>query len=357
MSLKKTTKETYIKRKILRWYGHNARELPWRKKLGKKLPNPYYIFVSEFMLQQTTVNAVIPKFNGFIRIWPTIEELSKIKESRILRFWSGLGYYIRARNLLKSIKLIAKKHNYIIPKEYCHLIQLPGVGDYTAKAIQGIAYNKPVIPIDANIERIITRIYGITQIIKDTKSQIDGLAKKLISINNSSNFIQSLMDYGSIICLPNVPKCNKCVIQNHCVAFKKNLTNKIPIKKNRSNSKTIKFTRAYLIVNEFNEILVRRRPAKGMLQSMIEVPNDAWVKHRKYLIRDNLIKSFSMKLFKFKKEIIYSFSHFDLDIKVYFAKVIKTKFKNYQWLSLTKIDNSGLPTVMKKIVKIYINSI
>ena len=357
MSLKKTTKETYLKRKILKWYRHNARELPWRQKASKKLPNPYYIFVSEFMLQQTTVNAVIPKFNGFIRIWPTIEELSKIKESRILRFWSGLGYYVRARNLLKSIKLIAKKHNYIIPKEYCHLIQLPGVGDYTAKAIQGIAYNKPVMPIDANIERIVTRIYGITQVIKDAKSQIDELAKKLISIKNSSNFIQSLMDYGSTICLPKVPKCNKCVIQNHCVAFKKNLTNKIPIKKTKNNSKAIKFTRVYLIVNEFNEILIRRRPAKGMLPSMIEVPNDAWAKHRKNLVRDNLIKSFSMKLFKLKEKIIYSFSHFDLDIEVYFAKVIKTRFKNYQWLSLTKIDNSGLPTVMRKIVNKYINSI
>ena len=168
---------------------------------------------------------------------------------------------------------------------------------------------------------------------------------------------RSLMDYGSTICLPNVPKCNKCVIQNHCVAFKKNLMNYIPNKKTRSKSKEIKFTRAYLIVNEFSEILVRRRPAEGMLQSMIEVPNDLWVKDRKKLTRINLIKSFSIKLFKLKNKIIYSFSHFNLDIEVYFANVKKTKFKKYQWLSLTKIDNSGLPTVMKKIVKKYIDSI
>ena len=120
MSLKKNTKETYIIRKILKWYKHNARNLPWRKKIDQKLPNPYHIFISEFMLQQTTVNAVIPRFNEFINIWPTIEKLSKIKESRILRFWSGLGYYARAKNLLKSINLIAKKHNYIIPNEYLY---------------------------------------------------------------------------------------------------------------------------------------------------------------------------------------------------------------------------------------------
>ena len=357
MSLKKTIKETYIKEKILKWYQYNARELPWRKKLGKKLPNPYHILISEFMLQQTTVNAVIPKYKEFIKIWPTIEKLSKIKESTILRFWSGLGYYARAKNLLKSIKLIAKKHNYLIPKEYNYLIQLPGVGDYTAKAIQGIAYNKPVMPIDANIERIITRIYAITQPIKNRKYQIVELSKKIISIKNSNNFIQALMDYGSSICLLKMPKCHICVIKNHCIAFKRNLTQKIPIKKIQNNSKAIKFTRAYLIINEFNEILIRRRPAKGMLQSMIEIPSDPWVKYKKDLVRDKLIKSFPNKLYKLKEKNIYSFSHFDLYIETYFTKVKKSNFKNYQWLSLSKVDNSGFPTVMRKIIKIYINSI
>ena len=357
MSLKRINKETFIKRKITKWYGHNARVLPWRKKMDKNLPIPYYVFISEFMLQQTTVRAVIPKFNEFIKIWPTIKKLSKITESRILTFWSGLGYYARARNLLKSIKLIAKNHNYIIPKEYNHLIQLPGVGDYTAKAIQGIAYNKPVMPIDSNIERIVTRIYGSMKPIREMKSHIEELVKKLISKKNSSNFIQALMDYGSIICLPNVPICNKCIIQNHCIAFKKKLTNEIPIKKIKSNSKKIKFTRAYIIVNEFNEILVRRRPKKGMLQSMIEVPNDQWIKQKKKLVRNNFIKSLSLKLVKLRKKSIYSFSHFDLYIEVYFTKVRKIKFKNYHWLSLTKIDNAGLPTVMRKIVRMYMSSV
>ena len=357
MSLKKIAQEAQIKRKILIWYQNNARPLPWRKKSDKKLPNPYHIFVSEFMLQQTTVNAVIPRFNEFIRVWPTIEKLSKIRESRILKFWSGLGYYTRARNLLESSKLIANKHNYIIPKQYRYLIKFPGVGEYTAKAIQGIAFNKPVMPIDSNIRRILARIYGITGAIRDVESQIDRLAKKLISIKNSSNFIQALMDYGSIICLPNAPKCNKCIIQIYCLAFKKNLTNQIPIKKIRRNLNTKKYTRAYIILNEFDEILTRRRLKKGMLQFMIEVPNDAWVKYKKNLVRDNLIKSFSKKLLKLNKKIVYSFSHFDLEVEIYFLKVKKTKFINYQWLSLKKINNSGLPTVMKKIVKLYLNSI
>ena len=282
MSLKKISKEKHIITILLRWYRYNARKLPWRKKRGsKKLPNSYYIFVSEFMLQQTTVNAVVSKFNEFISIWPTLKTLNKATEARILRFWSGLGYYARAKNLLKSIKIIANQHNYIIPNEYSKLIQLPGVGDYTAKAVLGIAYNKSVMPIDANIERILARLYCITKPVKDKKLLVEVFSKKLISKNKSSDLIQAFMDYGSSICAPKNPKCNDCLIQNYCLAFKKNLTHKIPIKKNKKNKKVIKFTRAYLIVNEFNEFIVRRRPSTGMLQSMIEFPNDLWANNKK----------------------------------------------------------------------------
>ena len=257
--------------------------------------------------------------------------------------------------MLKSIKLIAKKHDYKIPKEYNLLIKLPGVGDYTAKAIQGIAYNQPVMPIDANIKRIIARIYSITQPLNDTIFQREKIKRNFISIKNSSSFIQALMDYGSAICLPNAPKCSECIIRECCDAFKKKLTNKIPAKRIKNNLKPKKYTRAYLIVNEFNEILIRRRPSKGMLQSMIEIPNDLWIENKKNLIRDNLIKLFSLKLSKLREKIIYSFSHFDLCIEIYFTKVRKKRFKNYQWLSLGKVDNFGFPTVMKKIIQTYIN--
>ena len=355
MSLKKIAKEVYIKRKILRWYESNARILPWRKKIDKKLPNPYHIFVSEFMLQQTTVNSVIPKFNEFIKIWPTIKKLSKITESRILRFWSGLGYYARARNLLKSIKLIAKNHNYIIPEEYNHLIQLPGVGDYTAKAIQGIAYNKPVMPIDSNIERIVTRIYGSMKPKREIKSHIEVLVKKLISKKNSSNFIQALMDYGSIICLPNVPICNKCIIQNHCIAFKKKLTNKIPVKNNLLHiNKPILYTCGYVIINKYNKIILSRRSSSGMLPLMLGVPMSNF--QTKPLIKKQIEKNSPLKLnyTKIKKKVIYSFSNFILNIDIVTGITNKKIVKNTKWYSLNNIHSIGLPTVMKKIIKSYL---
>ena len=150
---KLTSKELTIQSKLLGWYKKNKRILPWRKLDKKKLPNPYYVLVSEFMLQQTTVNTVISRFKDFIKIWPNLKKLSMVNENQILQFWSGLGYYARAKNLLNSAKIISHKFNNIVPDNYYDLIDLPGVGDYTAKAILGIGYNKSVMPVDANIKR------------------------------------------------------------------------------------------------------------------------------------------------------------------------------------------------------------
>ena len=347
-------KEKNINLKLLRWYRRSSRNLPWRTIKKNKLPDPYYILVSEFMLQQTTVKTVIPRFNEFVKIWPTLKKLSSTNEVRILKFWSGLGYYIRAKNLLKTAKLIAKNYNYKIPNDYNLLIQLPGIGDYTAKAILGIAYNQPVMPIDTNIKRMVTRIYGIKSPIRDIKSQIISYSEKLIFKKYSSNFIQSLMDYGSTKCLLSQPKCEKCIIQNSCIAYRKNLTSIIPLRKFKINSKPIKLTRAYIIINEHNEIVVRRRSSSGMLQSMVEIPNDLWVNKKKQLERDGLIKLISKKFNKIKKSLIYSFSHFDLNVEIYFTKIKKRKFIKHRWLSLLKIDNSGMPTIMKKIIKHYL---
>lgn len=354
MILNKKIKETRIRSKLLKWYQKNSRQLPWRIIRYKNLPNPYYILISEFMLQQTTVNTVVPRFNEFIKIWPSLKALSGTNESRILKFWSGLGYYARAKNLLKSVKLIAKKFNYKIPNKYEDLIQLPGIGDYTAKAILGIAYNKAVMPVDANIERIITRINCMNKPISYIKPQIIDYSYKLISKKSSSNFIQSLMDFGSIICLPNQPKCENCIIQKDCKAFEKKNTDSIPVKKIIKKSKPIKITKAYIIKNQYNEILIRRRPSTGMLQSMMEIPNDKWVDKKEHLIQDNIIKSITKKFSKLNNKLYYSFSHFNLEVEIYFTKIKKTKFNNHQWLLVAKNSTSGMPTVMKKILSLYL---
>ena len=165
------SKEYIVQSKLLDWYKINKRILPWRKLDNSNLPRPYYVFISEFMLQQTTVSAVLKKFKEFITLYPSFKKLSIINENQILQLWSGLGYYARAKNLLKSAKIINKKFKNVIPQDYDQLIDLPGIGDYTAKAILGIGYNKSVMPIDANIERVLARLYGLTKPLPSIKKK------------------------------------------------------------------------------------------------------------------------------------------------------------------------------------------
>ena len=345
--------ETQVKKFLLKWYSVNARILPWRKKANKTLANPYFVFVSEYMLQQTTVNTVKNKFNDFILKWPSVNKLARITEPEILKFWSGLGYYSRARNLLKTAKIINKSFKNKIPQTYDELIQLPGIGDYTAKAILGIGFNKSVMPLDANIERILVRLHAIDQPIIKVKNKLKDLANKFISDKYSSNLIQSFMDYGSAICLPRNPRCNICGMNKFCQSYKKNLQLNIPVKLKKKKIKQIKYTRAYVIVNEKNEILVRNRPNKGMLASMLEVPNDNWVKNKNLLIADQDVQNIKTKL-QSKGSLEYSFSHFDLETEIFFGNIKKSHLSNANWIKKSSYSKSGLPTVMKKIVEIAV---
>ena len=346
-------KESQVKNFLIEWYSVNARILPWRKKNKDKYLNPYFVFVSEYMLQQTTVNTVKNKFRDFIIKWPNIDKLAKATEPQILKFWAGLGYYSRARNLLKSAKIINKNFKNKIPQSYDELITLPGVGDYTAKAILGIGFNKPVIPLDANIERILVRLHAINKPINKVKNKLKDLGSKFKSNKYSSSLIQSFMDYGSEICLPRNPRCDICGINKFCQSYKKKLQLKIPKKLKKKIIKPVKYTRAYVVINEKNEILVRVRPSKGMLASMLEVPNDVWVKNKKLLTTDKEIQKIKKNL-KSKGLFEYSFSHFDLETEIFYGSVKKAKLTNSNWIKKSAYFNSRMPTVMKKIVEIAV---
>lgn len=345
--------EKQIISKLLRWYASNKRDLPWRLKKEDNLPLPYYVFVSEYMLQQTTVPTVKTRFEEFIKIWPTLKDLAKTTEPKILKFWSGLGYYSRARNLLKAAKIIDKNLKSEIPKKYEDLIILPGVGDYTAKAILGIGYNASVMPLDANIERILARLYALNQPLIKVKKKLSEKAQLFLSKKYSSNLIQSFMDYGSIICTPRNPNCSICEIKKYCLSYQKKIQNTIPVKVKKTTSKLNKFSRAYILINEKNEILVRKRASKGMLASMLEVPNDDWVEKKSLLQRDVIVNEIPKKLIR-KGDLRYSFSHFDLYVEIFYKKIRKIDYPKNKWLNINKYSNSQLPTVMKKILEIII---
>ena len=351
MNLSKKNKEILIQSIFLDWYKKNKRNLPWRKIQNNNLPNPYFVFVSEYMLQQTTVGTVIKRFKEFILKWPSLDAWASISNTSILSFWSGLGYYSRATNLLKAAKIIKKNFNSKIPNTYEDLLLLPGVGDYTAKAVLGIAYNKPVMPLDANIERILARIYGFQSPLIKIKEKLKEKSYSFISKNSSTNLIQAFMDYGSIICKPRNPNCTNCSIKLKCVSYKKNLQNIIPIKVKPKSQKIKKYSRAYIVYNENNEILVRKRSSKGMLASMLEVPNDNWVINKNKLVHDKIIHKIKDKM-QLKGSVAYSFSHFDLETEVFFTKIKKNLFTNQKWIKKSNINKTGLPTIMKKIIKV-----
>ena len=345
--------EKQIISKLLRWYASNKRDLPWRLKKEDNLPLPYYVFVSEYMLQQTTVPTVKSRFEEFIKIWPTLKDLAKTTEPKILKFWSGLGYYSRARNLLKAAKIIDKNLKSEIPKKYEDLIILPGVGDYTAKAILGIGYNASVMPLDANIERILARLYALNKPLIKVKKKLSEKAQLFLSKKYSSNLIQSFMDYGSIICTPRNPNCSICEIKKYCLSYQKKIQNTIPVKVKKTTSKLNKFSRAYILINEKNEILVRKRASKGMLASMLEVPNDDWAEKKSLLQRDVIVNEIAKKLIR-KGDLRYSFSHFDLYVEIFYKKIRKIDYPKNKWLNINKYSNSQLPTLMKKILEIMI---
>ena len=278
------------------------------------------------------------------------QKISNAKDADILKFWSGLGYYSRAKNLLKSVKIISKKYKSKVPENYADLISLPGVGDYTAKAVLGIGYNKPYMPIDANIERIISRLYSIKNPLIKEKKNVKNAAEKFISKKNSEKLIQAFMDYGSAICLPKNPKCHICIFNKYCLSYKNKIVDLIPKKNVKKTNKQKKYTRAYVILNNQKEILVRKRSSIGMLASMMEVPNDKWVINKKSLVCDKIALKLRKKM-QLKGRIKYSFSHFDLNVEVFLTSVRKNTFPKERWIKEINIDKSGLPTVMKKIVQ------
>jgi len=207
--------------KILYWYDNNKRVLPWRKKVSQTR-REYYTLVSEFMLQQTQVATVVPYFNNFIKDIPNLKSLAIINESKLLRYWEGLGYYSRVKNLRKTAKIVVKRFNGKLPRTIDELKSLPGIGDYTANAIMAIAFNKPFIPLDGNIERVIKRLLNLKLTNQVSKENLIK-QKKILGISlRASDYAQALMELGALICKSKNPFCSKCPLTKNCKSFKNN---------------------------------------------------------------------------------------------------------------------------------------
>ena len=300
--------------------------MPWRRKVSIK--KQYYTLVSEYMLQQTQVVTVIPFFNRFIKNLPTLRELAKVKEKKLIKLWEGLGYYSRARNLKKTAQIIFKNFQGKIPNNPEDLKSLPGIGNYTASAILAIAFNKPDIPLDGNIERVLKRYLYLK---KEKEIKKDNLSKKKFVFgisSRSSDFAQALMELGAMICKPSKPLCNQCPISNKCKSYKKKDFDLVKIAKKNTNK--------YFILK------VYKKNQKYLL-----------IKNTKFNFLKNLTIFPMEELSKpknFRENLNFKMSNMNMNIKFQYLKS-NQKFRSSYWVDKKKLDNYMLPTFTKKIVK------
>lgn len=254
---------------LVDWYRENKRDLPWRHN-----PDAYRVWISEIMLQQTRVEAVKGYYDRFLKAFPTVKDLAEAEEDKLLKLWEGLGYYNRVRNMQKAAQQIMVDHEGIFPDTYEEILQLKGIGNYTAGAISAFAYGIPKPAVDGNVLRVISRITGSYEDImkQSVRKKIENTLEQVIPSDAASDFNQGLIELGAIVCVPNgEPKCEECPVKEYCIACKENLTAEIPVKKKAKTRKIEE--RTILIFKDGKRIAIRKRPAKGLLAGLYEFPN------------------------------------------------------------------------------------
>ncbi len=253
--------------KIVNWYHQNKRDLPWRSS-----DNPYHIWLSEVILQQTRVEQGMPYYFSFIKKFETIYDLANADERDVLRVWQGLGYYSRARNLHKCSKIIVEEHDGQFPVTYAELLKLPGIGTYTAAAIASFAFKEKVAVVDGNVFRVLSRVFGIEEDIASSKGHkaFQKLANELISDNHPDDFNQGTMEFGALHCTPKNPQCDQCIFRLDCVARQKNLQSVLPVKVKKVKVRHRYFN--YIVIRINDTLLLKKRRGKGIWEGLFDFP-------------------------------------------------------------------------------------
>ena len=337
--------------KLLSWYDANARVLPWRVRAPQKA-DPYAVFLSEIMLQQTTVKAVIPYFENFLARWPNVTALAEADQEDVLRQWAGLGYYSRARNLHACAQNIAFEHQGAFPAHEVDLAKLPGIGPYTAAAISSIAFGCRAVVVDGNVERVISRIFALEEPLPKVKKTIREKAETLTPEKRAGDYAQAMMDLGATICTPKNPSCILCPWSENCEARKRGDAASFPRRAAKAERPT-RYGAAFYIEREDGAVLLRSRPQKGLLGGMTEVPSTPWIvgtKDKTPLSHAPLEAKFS----KATTTVTHVFSHFALELDVYRATVPNTTQapEGSRWVDAKNVDAEALPSVMRKVIEV-----
>jgi A/G-specific adenine glycosylase len=341
-------------RTLLAWYDRERRVLPWRAAPGV-VPDPYRVWLSEIMLQQTTVKAVLPRYADFLRRWPDVAALAAAELGEVLAAWAGLGYYARARNLHACAREVVERHAGRFPETEADLRTLPGIGDYTAAAIAAIAFGARSTPIDGNIERVVARLFAITTPLPAAKAEIRALAVVLTPTGRAGDFAQAMMDLGATLCSPKRPACGLCPLVSGCAGHAEGLTEMLPYREAKPGRPTRRGY-AFVALREDGAVLLRERPLKGLLGGMLETPSSAWTEGNwRELDLDDAPLNAEWR--EVSGLVEHTFTHFHLELAVYFAEVSSdTRLakgaapERCRWVHVRDLHNAALPSVMRKVL-------
>jgi len=325
---------------LLAWYDVHRRRLPWRAEAGAAAPDPYRVWLSEVMLQQTTVAAVKPYFERFTTRWPTVNDLAAADESEVMTAWAGLGYYARARNLIACARAVARDHRGRFPDSEAGLRTLPGIGDYSAAAIAAIAFGQRAVVIDANVERVCSRFFAFGQPLPQARAALRTAVDRITPDARAGDFAQAMMDLGSGICTARAPQCLLCPLSGGCAARSAGNPEAYPVKAAKRTKPQRRGTAFW--IERGNHVWLVRRPAKGLLGGMRALPSGPWID-----IDPGLAGAPMGGAWRDAGTVAHVFTHFALDLRV-MAASCREEIGDGEWWPIERIEEAGLPTLFAR---------
>jgi A/G-specific adenine glycosylase len=331
---------------LLAWWDRHRRVLPWRAPPGQ-MADPYAVWLSEIMLQQTTVASVTGYFNKFMARWPSVEALAGARLEEVLAAWAGLGYYARARNLHACAAIIVKRHGGRFPSNEAELLTLPGVGPYTAAAVAAIAFNRPCVARDGNVERVVARLFAVAQPLPGARATITAHAESFLSRERPGDFAQALMDLGATVCAPRAPDCGRCPLASRCIARRNGTQLDFPVKPPKAARPHRRG--AVFVLRRGDRVLLRGRPAKGLLGGMSEFPSTPLTRD----VEPGAARAYAPIEARWREiegGVRHVFTHFSLELTVFVADAAAGDLElDGRWTKASRLGDEALPTLMRKV--------
>jgi len=334
---------------LLAWYDRARRVLPWRAPPGV-VADPYRVWLSEVMLQQTTVETVKPYFDRFLAEFPSLRALAAAPLERVLELWAGLGYYARARNLHACAQAVVERHDGRFPEDEAALRALPGIGDYTAAAIRAIAFDLPAAPVDGNWERVVARLFAVETPLPAAKPELRRLAQGLVPATRPGDFAQAVMDLGATLCTPAKPRCLLCPLAALCAAHRRGIAELLPARVAKQE-RPVRHGWIFHLSRRDGAVLLRRRPPKGLLGGMMELPGTPW-REAAWTEEEAVAHAPpAASWIRLPGKVRHTFTHFHLDLVVLVGRAGGQAPEGHRWAPVDRLGEEALPSLMRKVLR------